>query len=49
MTRPARYKKSRDDLTQKRDMMNADQLKGKRMSFKDGLKQQCGKCINDDL
>jgi len=34
--------------------MNADQLKGKWMSFKDGLKQhglkqQCGKFINDDL
>jgi len=29
--------------------MNADQLKGKWMSLKDGLKQQCGKFINDDL
>jgi hypothetical protein len=49
MTRLDRYNKSPDDLTQKKVMMNTDQLKEKWMSFKDGLKQQWGKFINDDL
>ena len=39
MTRPDRYNKSPDDLTQKRDIMNTDQLKEKWMQFKDGLNQ----------